>query len=329
MAYYLSLFLYKLRFLFIAVLIGASLFAALLLLASIEPRSAQAYGAKSSSSARTTAASSNPNLVASGMFTAADSLRQTMGTASYAISDTAQVMASATIAGGKTIGQGTQTGLATVARGMGKGIGVIGRGLGKGASFVVGIPGNVIGFVTNTSPVKSVIRPSDHMEIPIIDPDSPELKAALAALPADDTDKPVKALPERKVRPVWPMHGQVTTLFGVNHWPYQPTHTGMDISDGKPSGVTPIRPFRPGRVISTVHSNYSLGNHVIVDHGNGVTSVYAHLHSISVKTGQKVDTKTTLGLEGTTGVSTDTHLHFEIRVHGQAANPQQFISGLP
>jgi murein DD-endopeptidase MepM/ murein hydrolase activator NlpD len=72
-----------------------------------------------------------------------------------------------------------------------------------------------------------------------------------------------------------------------------------------------------------------LGNHVIVDHGNGVTSVYAHLHSISVQVGQDVTLDTTLGLEGSTGASTGTHLHFEIRVNGQAANPQQFISGQP
>jgi murein DD-endopeptidase MepM/ murein hydrolase activator NlpD len=68
---------------------------------------------------------------------------------------------------------------------------------------------------------------------------------------------------------------------------------------------------------------------VIVDHGNGVTSVYAHMDSIAVKTGQEVGLDTVLGIEGTTGVSTGPHLHLEIRVNGQAANPRQFIDGNP
>jgi murein DD-endopeptidase MepM/ murein hydrolase activator NlpD len=103
----------------------------------------------------------------------------------------------------------------------------------------------------------------------------------------------------------------------------------MDISDGSAPGTTPVKPFRSGVVIEAVHSAYGLGNHVIVDHGSGVTSVYAHLNSISVQVGQKVSLGTTIGMQGTTGVSTGTHLHFEIRVNGKAANPMQFISGQP
>jgi murein DD-endopeptidase MepM/ murein hydrolase activator NlpD len=115
----------------------------------------------------------------------------------------------------------------------------------------------------------------------------------------------------------------------VPHYRFQPTLTGIEISSGQAAGVTPIKPFRPGEVISAVHSNRGLGNHVIVDHGNGVTSVYSHLDSISVKMGQKVSLDTILGLEGTTGASTGPHLHLEIRVNGQAANPRQFIDGNP
>jgi murein DD-endopeptidase MepM/ murein hydrolase activator NlpD len=165
------------------------------------------------------------------------------------------------------------------------------------------------------------------MEVPIIDPNSPELRAALAALPPAKTGN--KTTSKSNSGPAWPIRGAITTHFGVPHWPYQHTHSGMDISDGRAPGITPIKPFRPGRVIDTIHSNYGLGNHVIVDHGNGVTSVYAHLASISVRTGQAVDLGTTLGHEGSTGASTGTHLHFEIRVNGQAADPRQFISGQP
>ena len=113
------------------------------------------------------------------------------------------------------------------------------------------------------------------------------------------------------------------------HWPYQPTHTGLDISDGQPAGRSEIKPFRPGHVIDIVRSNSGLGNHVIIDHGDGITSVYGHLASIVAVIGQAVDKTTVLGFEGSSGASTGTHLHFEIRVDGQARDPLQFIPGRP
>lgn len=196
----------------------------------------------------------------------------------------------------------------------------------KAASIMLDLPARAIASVTNTSVARNVLRPSDHTETPIIDPNSPELKAALAALPPATQ---ATATPNQGGGPVWPIHGKITTEFGVAHWPYQPTHTGIDISDGSRPGITPVRPFRPGRVVEVVHSNYSLGNHVIIDHGNGVTSVYGHLASTSVQVGQSVGLDTVIGLEGSTGASTGTHLHLEIRVNGQAANPHHFIGGQP
>jgi len=89
-----------------------------------------------------------------------------------------------------------------------------------------------------------------------------------------------------------------------------------------------VKAFRSGKVIGA-ETTGGLGNHVIVDHGNGVTSVYGHLAKITVSVGQNVDTTTVLGIEGSTGVSTGPHVHFEIRVNGQATNPHQFISGQP
>lgn len=103
----------------------------------------------------------------------------------------------------------------------------------------------------------------------------------------------------------------------------------MDISSGNRSGVMPIKPFRAGVVVEAVHTRYGLGNHVVVDHGEGITSTYAHLYSIAVHVGQPVGTDTALGQEGSTGVSTGTHLHFEIRKDGQLQNPQDYIAGTP
>lgn len=269
----------------------------------------------------------SPNVVANGMSLlayqtsqAADTIATSASQAGSTITNGAEAAMSATANAikntGATVGQAVQTG--TIA---------VGRAVGSGASFVVSIPGSALQAVSKTAAVRTVIRPSDHVEVPIIDPGSPELKQALAALPADDEAN--KESTDGTVKPVWPINGSITTQFGVDHRPFQYTHSGIDISDGQAPGITPIRPFRPGRVIETNYSGYGLGNHVIVDHGNGVTSVYAHLASIAVSANQKVDQATTLGYQGSTGTSTGSHLHFEIRVNGQATDPAQFIAGRP
>ncbi len=207
-------------------------------------------------------------------------------------------------------------------------IGFLGETTGKGVSIVANIPGDAINSVTNTAIMKNIIRPSEYEEVALIDPNSPELLAALAVMPPkpENTNQPQ---PITETGPIWPINGRITTKFGVPHRPYQNTHTGLDISDGKRSGVTPIKPFRSGKVIETIKSRRGYGNHIIIDHGNGVTSVYAHLASITAKVGQEVTIYDSIGTEGSTGMSTGTHLHFEIRVNGKAANPFKFLDGQP
>jgi murein DD-endopeptidase MepM/ murein hydrolase activator NlpD len=206
----------------------------------------------------------------------------------------------------------------------------VGRGIGSAALFTIRIPVRTVGLVTHASGMNNVLQPADHAPVPIIDPHSPALLAAQKALPAAPAPAPASqaAAPSAVITPQWPIHGVITTLFGVPELPYQAIHTGLDISDGKAPGTTPILPFRPGTVTDVIHGG-GLGNHVVVDHGSGVTSVYGHLNSTSVQVGQVVNESTVLGFEGTTGVSTGTHLHFEIRVNGQAVDPQKFISGHP
>lgn len=128
---------------------------------------------------------------------------------------------------------------------------------------------------------------------------------------------------------VWPIHGLVTTQFGVPHRPWQDRHTGIDISSRARSGVTPVTVFREGTVIKTIRQYSSYGYHVIVDHGNGLTSLYGHLSSISVIEGQHVRPGDMIGREGSTGASTGTHLHFEIRLNGTPVNPRQYFSDNP
>jgi murein DD-endopeptidase MepM/ murein hydrolase activator NlpD len=130
------------------------------------------------------------------------------------------------------------------------------------------------------------------------------------------------------VAPVWPIHGKVTTEFGVPHQPWQRTHTGIDISSAKPSGVTVVTVFEPGTVVDISRSG-GYGNHVTVDHGGGLTSLYGHLNDISVRAGQAVRPGDVLGHEGRTGTATGTHLHFEVLLNGTPVNPHRYVPGSP
>lgn len=330
--------LYNLRFLFagVVVIIGLALLV-ILLSVVLSSNTAQAKNMNSQTSMLTINSPGGPNVITSGMFTAAAEIGQAVDSAGYTITTGARSAASAAARSVRLAARGTATGITTVVRATGKGlaslgraawsgVSFVGRTVGSGLAFVARIPGNIFGLVSGAPVVNSVIRPADAEQVPIIDPDSPELLAALAALPARESG--AKAA-KHGAGPAWPLHGDITAAFGVPHRPYQPIHTGIDISDHRRAGVTRVKPFRPGRVIDTIYSRYGFGNHVIVDHGNGVTSLYGHLDSIAVKVGQKVNLGTTLGREGTTGLSTGVHLHFEIRVNGQAADPRKFIAGRP
>ena len=322
-----DIFFSKVRFLFAGLLIATILILSSVLLFTADPNTVQAKETNHSESPLAAEMSSSPNIVTSSMGMIVYQVGQVVDSTAYSLDSGSRVVASTATRTGKSVADGLKTGASAFARGVASAASFTGRTVVGGVSFVVGIPGDAIGLVANTSAVHSFIRPSEQIEVPIIDPNSPELRAALAALPAENEADATAH--QSGAHPAWPIHGQITTHFGVNHWPYQKTHSGIDISDGLAAGITPIKPFRPGQVVETVQSAYGLGNHVIVDHGNGVTSVYAHLASIAVQVGQKVDMNTTLGIEGSTGASTGTHLHFEIRVNGKATDPRQFISGHP
>lgn len=172
--------------------------------------------------------------------------------------------------------------------------------------------------LSSSHTVKSVAAAAMTDEVishTVVNVDPAKLQAALAA--------------QQLAAPKWPIAGRVTTEFGVPHRPWQRTHSGMDISSGKASGTTAVHAFKGGTVSSVVRSYTDLGNHVVVDHGEGISSVYGHLYSVRVTPGQKVTNSDILGYEGSTGMSTGTHLHFEIRQNGTAVNPRRFLTGNP
>ncbi len=124
----------------------------------------------------------------------------------------------------------------------------------------------------------------------------------------------------------WPMSGIVTLEFGAVDLPYQPLHTGIDIANVQ---GTPITPFMDGTVIYAGEIFWGYGKHIIIDHGNNITSLYAHLGKLYVYSGEKVTMDQVIGEEGETGWATGPHLHFETRVYDIPVNPKTFLNGNP
>jgi len=114
--------------------------------------------------------------------------------------------------------------------------------------------------------------------------------------------------------------GVVTSKFGARRDPFhgkKRMHKGLDIAAVE---GTPITPIRPGTVVSSgVRGGY--GNVVVVDHGDGTTSLYAHCHELKVEKGQKVGIGDVIATVGSTGRSTGPHLHLEVHKNGTAIDP--------
>jgi murein DD-endopeptidase MepM/ murein hydrolase activator NlpD len=98
-------------------------------------------------------------------------------------------------------------------------------------------------------------------------------------------------------------------------------HSGIDISAS--SGST-IVAADSGTVVTAVYSS-SYGNYVVISHGNNTTSLYAHMSSMAVTSGQKVTKGQTIGYVGSTGWSTGPHCHFEVKVNGTLVDPQSLF----
>ena len=117
---------------------------------------------------------------------------------------------------------------------------------------------------------------------------------------------------------IWPASGPVNSPFGPR---WGRMHTGIDI--GAPSGAA-IRAAKAGTVISAGY-NGGYGLAVVIDHGGGLTTLYAHASSISAADGASVSQGQTIGAVGCTGSCTGPHLHFETRVGGTPQNPMNYL----
>ena len=123
---------------------------------------------------------------------------------------------------------------------------------------------------------------------------------------------------------IWPTHGWLSSSMGNRSDPFtgeRDFHPGLDISADKGD---PIYSTADGKVTHAASAgNY--GNLVIVDHGYGIETRYGHMSAFKVKVGQVVKRGDLLGLVGSTGRATSSHLHYEVRANGRILNPLQLL----
>ena len=122
--------------------------------------------------------------------------------------------------------------------------------------------------------------------------------------------------------PSW--NGYITGRYGEQRSGH--VHAGIDI-DGYGCDGAAIVASAAGTVITATYSG-GYGNYVLIDHGNGYQTLYAHLGGISVGAGAYVGAGQTIGTMGASGNATGTHCHFEIRINGNTADPEAWFPGL-
>ena len=125
----------------------------------------------------------------------------------------------------------------------------------------------------------------------------------------------------------WPVPGytRITSNYGMRTHPITgiyKLHTGVDL--GAPMGANFIA--ANDGVVTKAGYNGAYGNMVIIDHGGGISTLYAHGSEILVTVGQTVKKGDNILKVGSTGYSTGAHAHFEVRVNGQPVNPLPYIT---
>ena len=118
-----------------------------------------------------------------------------------------------------------------------------------------------------------------------------------------------------------PVSGTLSSRFGARSRIRSSAHTGLDIATSKGTSIVAAA----AGTVSFAGYKGSYGNLLVIDHGNGVQTYYAHCNTLNVSVGTKVSQGQFIATVGSTGNSTGPHLHLEVRVNGVAYNPQNYV----
>jgi murein DD-endopeptidase MepM/ murein hydrolase activator NlpD len=123
---------------------------------------------------------------------------------------------------------------------------------------------------------------------------------------------------------IWPIRGAIGSPFGSRLDPFDSTpdvHLGLDIVA---SVGSPVKSSAAG-IVKVAQREGDYGNLVVIDHGHGLTTRYAHLRGFAVHLGQTVTKSQLIGWVGMTGRTTGPHLHYEVRLNDKAMNPRSYL----
>lgn len=150
-----------------------------------------------------------------------------------------------------------------------------------------------------------------------------EIEKAEAQKEQSNANNNSKASSEGTGALVWPTDGGYVSSQMGTRWNKQ--HKGIDIARTDKSSVPSIYAAESGVVESASFNNGGYGNKIVINHDNGLKTVYAHLSSMNVSAGQKVGRGQKIGVMGETGRSTGIHLHFEVYKNGALQNPLSYV----
>ncbi len=125
---------------------------------------------------------------------------------------------------------------------------------------------------------------------------------------------------------LWPVNGVLSSSFGGRSDPFSGEgafHTGIDLV--APTG-TPVHATADG-VVATAAWSGAYGKLIVINHGNGLDTYYAHLSQFLIVPGQEVRRGEVIALSGGTGHATGPHMHYEVRLHGTPVNPYKYLAG--
>ncbi len=183
--------------------------------------------------------------------------------------------------------------------------------------------GSILAFAPNNLSSPDSLIEGMTLVLPGAVPPAP-IPAAVAVIeePEPEPDPPAAVAPPPPPPAVssgyvWPFYGNISTYFSGGH-------PGIDI-DGFGAYGAPIAAAASGTVVLTAWDSWGYGYHVIIDHGDGTRTQYAHLSDIWVAQGQYVAQGEAVGAMGNTGYSTGTHLMFNLYVGGVAVDPLAYL----